>query len=152
MHLFRFYILSRICIYICIVIMYTWLIYVSDMGHSFAWHESFVCDLTQSRVTHTYVTRLIQICQDSFICYMTHPHGTCLIHTLHDSFMCDSMHSYVTCDRIRYMWHDPSITNCVSHGVRFGRDSCVWHDSSICDMTHSCITWLIHHELCFRCR
>jgi len=151
--------------------MYTWLVYVSDMEHSFAWHESFACDLKHSHVTYIYVIRLIQACQDSFICDMTHPHGTWLIRTWHDSFMCDSMHSYVTCDMIHYMWHDSSITNCVSNGVGLWF-MCVtwlshmWHDSCICDMTltsrtafhtaldlgvmhvcdmtRPCVTWLTH--------
>jgi len=35
----------------------------------------------------------------------------------------------------------------VKHCVWHDSFTCVWHDSSVCDMTHLCVTWLIHTEL-----
>jgi len=58
--------------------------------HLSRWNDSYVT------VTHSYVTWLICMWYDSFICDMTHSYVTWLIHMWHDSFICDMTHSYVT--------------------------------------------------------
>ena len=107
-------------------------------------------------VTHSYVSWLIHMRHEFFICAMTHPctnrswwrvRGAdvwldlliltpWLIHMWHDSFICDMTHSYLWLD----LCISDTYTMTHSHATWLIH---MWNDSLICDMTHSYVTWLI---------
>ena len=50
--------------------------------------------MTLIGMAHSFVTWLIHVCHDYFICDMTHSYVTWLIHMWQDSFTCDMTHSW----------------------------------------------------------
>jgi len=97
-------------------------IYVTWLIH--VWRDSFMCvtcALHYSCILQC-VAWLICMWQDSFVFV------TWLIQIWHDLFLCDMNHS-------SYVWHDSFI--CVTWLIH------MWHNSLICDMTYSYVTWLI---------
>jgi len=74
-------------------------------------------------MTHSYVTWLIYMWRDSFVCDMTHSYVTWPIDVWRDSFICDMTHSYMTSPLI--WWVGPENTT---------------HDSESCHMCMSHVT------------
>jgi len=123
----------------------TWLIYILDMTHSYARHDSFIGEtwlihrwnMTHSYVWHDAFMRVTRI-NMSYGWFVTHSY-TWRIH------MCDT-HAYVRHNYICMIlqsphWLPPRLQhNCVTWLIpmRDMNHSCVRHDSSMC------VTWRIH--------
>ena len=96
--------------------------------YSHMWHDSFM-----RRDSFTYVTWLIHVWRDAFVC------DVCAGVFDVSCSTCD-----MTCSQI-HMWHDSFINDMTNSYVTWFVH--MWHDSFICDMTHSYVTWLMRRDI-----
>jgi len=86
-----------------------WISHICDITDVFIW-ISHVCDITSGDMTHSYAYESVMSCKScdltssALVYNMTHSYMTWLIHMRHDSFVCDMTHSYATW--LIHMWHD----------------------------------------------